>query len=154
MTSEGNMTLERFRGILDIHGGDPDRWPEDIRAEALHFSQKDPQARDALKAATSFDNMMDVWDVPDIPQDFTRRLMAKVGDNTLDFEVHRKNRNSRGVRIFEFSRIAVPAALAASLALGVFLGTTGLTSAIFGDSQNVTVVDLAYLSDTRTEFLP
>lgn len=151
MTSERNMTLERFRGILDIHGGDPARWPDEVRAEALQFSRTDPEGREALKSATSFDNMMDVWGVPEIPEDFTDRLMAGAGDNLLDLEGHRKKRAGR---FGDLSRILVPTALAASLALGVFLGTTGLSATIFGGSQNITVVDLAYLSDTRTEFLP
>lgn len=63
------MTPERFATLLDAYGGDPKRWPEAERADALAYLARTPAARvlvdDALKLDTLIDRLAPAAVAPD-----------------------------------------------------------------------------------------
>jgi hypothetical protein len=53
------MDLQRFTALCEAYGGDPARWPEAERAEAMALAGTDPPAALALTAARTLDATLD-----------------------------------------------------------------------------------------------
>jgi hypothetical protein len=49
------MTLRRFRGLADSYGADLQRWPEDLRAQALTLLDASAEARAIITGARELD---------------------------------------------------------------------------------------------------
>jgi hypothetical protein len=53
------MTLDKFRELAAIWGGDIARWPERLRADAATVARNEPEAAGILAEAASFDRFME-----------------------------------------------------------------------------------------------
>ncbi|WP_020176486.1 hypothetical protein [Methyloferula stellata] len=52
------LTLKQFTAMLDSYGADPQRWPENLRAEAEALLDRSEQARRSLADALALDDAM------------------------------------------------------------------------------------------------
>ncbi|MAM73360.1 hypothetical protein [uncultured Tistrella sp.] len=52
------MDIDSFRALLDAHGGDPARWPETARDDALVLLATEPAARAVLDEARRLDSLI------------------------------------------------------------------------------------------------
>ncbi|WP_372056261.1 hypothetical protein P7L74_11320 [Tistrella mobilis] len=52
------MDIDGFRALLDAHGGDPARWPETARDDALVLLATEPAARAVLDEARRLDSLI------------------------------------------------------------------------------------------------
>jgi hypothetical protein len=52
------LTLKQFTAMLDSYGADPQRWPENLRAEAEAFLDRSEQARRSLADALALDDAL------------------------------------------------------------------------------------------------
>jgi len=98
------MTAERFIQIVEAYGADPARWPETERAAAQAFADAHPQiAADALAAEAALDAML--GEAEAVPSDLLeRRIMKRLPVPAAA------------------PRWQVPAAAAAALLVGAFIG--------------------------------
>lgn len=116
---------ERLQAVLAAYGADPARWPESDRALESLLSTINTEV---LEEARSLDAALARASRPAAPAEAADRLLARV-DETSDVVVPFAR---RGVapprqRTAMRGRLATMTALAASLALGVYLGATGQT---------------------------
>jgi hypothetical protein len=117
-----NAMKQRLQAVLASYGADPARWPVADRAELLpHLAS----AGDALDEARLIDGLLDLTGPPQPQSGFEKRLMARIA-----------MRPPPRARFSLGWQAALP--LAASLALGIYLGAMGeldrlFPSAVTGD---------------------
>ena len=137
---DGQTDIERLRGVLDVYGADPRRWPKLERGALLSFSDRDAAARkmrdeaaalDRVLAAASMHGRSEVTALSD------RILAAATPTAPLPIrsgQIHElaRHRADREVLAIPLQRrvgaISWPAAaaLAASLLLGFYVGVNNL----------------------------
>ena len=98
---------QRLEAVLASYGADPKRWPAAERAQLLPHLEA---AGDPLVEARLIDRLLDLAMAPPLAADLEDRLMARV-------------RTTRAARFPLGWPAALP--LAASLALGIYLGAMG-----------------------------
>lgn len=103
MSAVAQMTLERFKQIVEAYGAEARAWPEDEREAALAFCDTDPQARRLRAEAGALDALLAECSPPTPGRALEDRIMA-------DFRVSRRPSQKRWIGA---------GALAASLVLGV-----------------------------------
>lgn len=116
---------QRMQAVLASYGADPARWPAAERADLLPHLET---AGAALDEARLIDRLLDLAEAPALEAGFEKRLMARI---------------ARPAAPASFPlgwAVALP--LAASLALGVYLGAMGeldslLPQAVTGDVATV-----------------
>jgi len=55
------MKLSRFHRLIETHGADPQRWPAELRADAVALVASSPEARALLATARSLDDALAGW---------------------------------------------------------------------------------------------
>ena len=115
------IVKQRMQAVLASYGADPARWPAGERAELLPHLET---AGVALDEARLIDSLLDLAEAPALSPGFERRLMTRIVKPAASTS-------------FPLGR-AVALPLAASLALGVYLGAMGeldslLPSMVTGD---------------------
>jgi len=130
MTSKGKsggkgagLTRERLAEVLDIHGANPARWPEAERAALEARVRRDAEAARLVAHAKALEQVMAKASPAGMPEGLRERVMAGVlsdgerAARVIPLEAGRV----RAMR--PRSRSVWPAAaLAASLAFGIYLG--------------------------------
>lgn len=56
---QDGMEIERFKTLIEEHGGDPSRWPETVRAPMMRLASQDPIAGRLLAEARALDRLLD-----------------------------------------------------------------------------------------------
>lgn len=120
MTDRGpnKAELDRLRSVLAAYGADPGRWPAGDRALAALL--RDPQLTAIVTDARALDLALARASRPVAPAGAAERLLARtepVPPGIVPFA----RPSLTGVR----GRLTVLTALAASLALGLYLGASG-----------------------------
>lgn len=113
--------LKRLQEVLDIHGAEPRRWPQAER-EALHaLVARDPAARKAVAEAAALDRLLAKAPPADAARiaDLSQRILAATAPSPV------MRTGAHPVPRTPVRRWAVPAALAASLMLGIVVGSAG-----------------------------
>ncbi|GEM_PF-1411678 len=127
------MEISAFRRLLDVHGSDMARWPEEARVQAQALLLSDARARRLLAEARALEDLLRA-DAPPPEGDLAQRIMARVmaGDAVQqggEMTQGRQPVSVRRVRDHRRRRMMTPwwaaAPLAASLLLGVWLGLSG-----------------------------
>jgi hypothetical protein len=141
--TNSEAALKRIAELASAYGADPSRWPEADRALLRDAALARP---DLLAEAQEVDAVLGQASAPPSAASGRERLLAQIAReaspaNVIDLGLHRRSRRS-----FAWP---VAAALAASLALGVYLGTLDGANAVFspGISADDDPVDLAGLGD-------
>lgn len=71
------MDLARFTDLVERHGGDPARWPEDRRAEALAFLATDEAARALVEADLELGRRLTADAPPRAPAGLLDRILDR-----------------------------------------------------------------------------
>ena len=124
-----NAARDRLLTVLAAYGADPARWPEGDRELATWLAASDPALSTPVKDARTFDSALARASRPVAPVGAAERLIARIDGvpgNVTTFD--RRGKARPPVRRAALpGRLAVLTALAASLALGLYLGATGQT---------------------------
>lgn len=121
------MVKQRLEAVLASYGADPARWPAGERAQLLPHLEA---ASEALEEARLIDRLLDLAPAPVLDARPESRLMARIGRRAA-------------VARFPFGwTAALP--LAASLALGVYLGAMGALDSLL---PSAITDDVAAVSD-------
>jgi hypothetical protein len=151
--SEG-MTLAEFERLLDVYGGARTRWPAEARAAAAQLVARDAKARRLLVEAEALDRLLERAPLPSLAIEaaLAERIVAAA------------QRSPRIVRTAPGSAVVVPmvaekavprepavpwkrqlfgadvraaAVLAASLAVGVFIGMSNVPQSVVPELASV-----------------
>ena len=79
----------RYREVLDCYGGDPARWPADVRAELLEFEARNQSVEALRREAQALDSMLDAYRPPvfDQSEAIMAALPSSLGERQLDWFV-------------------------------------------------------------------
>jgi hypothetical protein len=114
---------DRLHAVLAAYGTDPARWPEADRE--LAASLPDPVLAAALEDARTLDSALSRASRPVAPAGAAERLAARVDDVSTVVPFARRPQAPHTRRAALPGRLAAMVALAASLALGIYLGASG-----------------------------
>jgi hypothetical protein len=136
-------TLKRIAELASAYGADSSRWPEPERSLLDEAAGARP---DLLAEAQEVDAVLSRASAPPSGSSGRERLLAQIAREASPANVVDLRSRSRQPRSFAWP---VAAALAASLALGVYLGTLDGANAVFspGIAADDDPVDLAGLGD-------
>lgn len=141
---ENSEQLQRLDEVLAVYGANPDRWPESERDALERFAHSDAEAARLLKEAVALEKVMSHAPAGGAEQALKDRIVAAaVADG------------SREARVVPMTAAARPrrglgrqgtwwqvAAMAASFAVGVYLGVAGLSGNAFEPALNFAASDL------------
>ena len=162
-TTSNTMTIAEFERLLDVYGSDRTRWPVEARAGAGHLVGRDRAARRLLAEAEALDRALEQAPLPTLAQEAamaerivaaarrTPRIVAvakaglaptaaPAGDNVVQLPTSRGHRQQWLTAKTAFGGVA--GALAASLALGVFLGLSSLSQGVLPAVEQMTGIPL------------
>ena len=116
-TTNTGITLERFEDLLDRHGSELARWPDDAGIAAQSLLPASPEARALHAQAAALEQRLAGFHAPDLSSELRCRLLD-------DFNGRRTQRAWLALLWLQLggARIAVPA-LAAALMLGLAIGS-------------------------------
>ncbi|MFV0369956.1 MAG: hypothetical protein ACK5KM_16015 [Hyphomicrobiaceae bacterium] len=161
MTKQMRVEIERLQHLVDVYGGDPERWPTDERAQMLGFASTDQEAAALVAQARALDSVLDKAPLMDearlisLSQQIVATAMKEgrwVGEGGTAEDVgktalaaggdrHRRQRQSVSRSLpalpsgwFSGLRrgpVASLGMLAASFAIGIIAGTTVMSNSEF-----------------------
>jgi len=129
---------ERLAGLLDAYGADVHRWPPGER-DGHAMALADAGLEETVAGARGLDRLLDLASIPVPPAGAAARTIALAtpearAGNVSDLAGHA--RRGRVLRApFALPALSAGSALAASLLLGLYLGTTGLTEKLLPDQS-------------------
>ncbi len=158
------MSLERLRGILDAYGANRHRWPEDERDLAEALIERNPLAQKMLESASDMDSMLDALSGYEASADLKESILSSARQAipalASDVRDQSATRGRAGQPVWGRLNSLIDAGkdllrlddlgykpasvLAASLVLGVLLGTfsTGSSDFIETDQESWAMADL------------
>lgn len=162
MTSTSNtMTIADFERLLDVYGSDRTRWPVEARAGAGQLVARDKAARRLLAEAEALDRTLERAPLPSLAEEAAladrilaaaRRTPRMVPAVRADSAVRARPAIDNVVRLpglrerpHWLTRTAFGSAagmLAASLALGVFIGLSSLSQGMLPALEDMTGIAL------------
>jgi hypothetical protein len=116
---------DRLQEVLAAYGADPARWPDADRELAAWLP--DPVLAATLEDARTLDSAMSRASQPVAPAEAAERLAAMVDDVSTVVPFAQRPQAPHTRRAGLPGRLAALTALAASLALGIYLGASGQT---------------------------
>jgi len=72
----GEMTPQDFEDLLDRHGVDLARWPEDVRTDAQALAERSDQARAALRDAKALSSVLEQAPAGEVHSALAARILA------------------------------------------------------------------------------
>ncbi|MGH6814960.1 MAG: hypothetical protein ACREC6_04590 [Hyphomicrobiaceae bacterium] len=113
------MSIERLRHVLDVCGADEARWPTHLRAPLRRLIEQNARARTLFRESKALDRLLAQAPPPSRAgeRELTERIVAAVARSS--------GRRARPAHraVWRPGLWAASAALAASLLLGIFVGT-------------------------------
>jgi hypothetical protein len=159
MTNSANaaMSYADLERLLDVYGADRTRWPVEARANAGHLVARDGAARRLLAEAEALDRVLERAPLPSLVSEaaLAERIVAAARRTPRMVRILERpaspTASSRGSNIIRWP-LAKPgwrplagsafggaaSLLAASLALGVFIGLTSLPQRVVPALQDMT----------------
>ncbi len=155
MEKDTKKDLARLSDLLDIYGPDAKRWPEAGRDELQSLLQSHPEGRRMLREAQALAQVMDA--APSMTASTNLKagiVAAAVGSKDREARVvpiasGRKRRGSTA-NTQNLGRLWPAAALAASFAVGLYLGVSGIGGQTFDDAIQFAALS-STVSDTDTD---
>jgi len=125
-----NQAQARLAALLEAYGADPGRWPAADRAAHAH-ALADPALGPLVKDARALDMLLERASAPSPRAGAISALLAEVaadrGENVVSLGEARRRATRRPL-----SSLPALSALAASLAIGLYLGASGVTANLPG----------------------
>src|SRR6185312_10617773 len=115
--SNTTMTIADFERLLDVYGSDRTRWPVEARASAGQLVARDKAARRLLAEAEALDRALERAPLPSLAEE-----SAGLAERAIDNVVRLPSLRTRTRWLTPTGFGGAAGMLAASLALGVFLG--------------------------------
>ena len=139
MNSTKSVDLKRLAEVLDIYGADAHRWPKTQRDELSALCRRNVQAATLLKEAKRLDEVLALAPRGQCATQLQARIAAHAAPGKSDFPelkiipagVEKKARPSRKSYSIAWPLVG---ALAASFAIGIFLGASGLSDGVLEDA--------------------
>lgn len=145
MTRKKKINRDSFESVLERFGANPSRWPEQERAAYLALIERDSKARAMMAEYAGFDRLLDGYQGEAVAgarsrsENLADRIMADVqahvnpgsrtvGDDHGQTKIVRRT-SSRPVWLGLQGNFAAASALAASLVLGIAMGSSGVLDA-------------------------
>ncbi|MGX1196880.1 hypothetical protein [Parvibaculum sp. MBR-TMA-1.3b-4.2] len=161
MMNAGPMTLERLDELLSAYGADEAGWPAGERQAARDLIAASAEARQLLEDARALDTLLNAAPVEEPSAELVERLMA-ARPREVSKELPQARREAgrakkggglRGIAaaLWPYGSSAFPAgALAASLVLGIALGTsTGISPIATNGGATTTAAATADSTDDQ-----
>jgi hypothetical protein len=155
--------------LLDVYGSDRTRWPVEARASAGQLVARDKAARRLLAEAEALDRTLERAPLPSLAEEtaLADRILAAarrsprmvpvvradapgVARRAIDNVVRLHNLRPRPRWMTPAGLGSAAGMLAASLALGVFLGLSNLSQGVLPALEDMTGITLATGTSTRT----
>ena len=130
-----NSKLDRLRNVLASYGSDPLRWPDADRIDLAGLLESE-HIQAELQSARELDLILSGAAAPETPagaQDRLARLTAETPQREAEEPA------GPFVQTFGVGRFATVSTLAASLFIGIYIGTLGSLDAILVNDAEVTV---------------
>jgi hypothetical protein len=156
--SNNGMTIADFAHLLDVYGSDRTRWPVEARACAGQLVARDRAARRLLAEAEALDKTLERAPLPSLAAEaaLADRIIATArrsprmvpasnttaGGPRFPSNVVRLPRLPARPRWMPTGVAGAAGMLAASLALGVFLGVSNLTQGVVPVLEDMTGISL------------
>jgi hypothetical protein len=123
---------ERLKQVLDAYGADPQCWPAEDRA-ALAGLRDDPGCARLFEEARALDRLLGTATGPEQPVGAHDRLLDLIAQTPQNRPVETPG---PFVRTFGVGRFATMSTLAASLAIGFYVGSLGsLDTMLINDAE-------------------
>jgi hypothetical protein len=155
------MTIADFERLLDVYGSDRTRWPVEARASAGQLVARDKAARRLLAEAEALDRTLERAPLPSLAEEaaLADRILAAARRSPRMVPIVRADTASMARRAIDnvvqlpglrtrprwLSRTAFGGAagmLAASLALGIFIGLSSLSQGMLPALEDMTGITL------------
>jgi hypothetical protein len=157
--SNNGMTIAEFAHLLDVYGSDRTRWPVEARACAGQLVARDKAARRLLAEAEALDKTLERAPLPSLaaeaalaeriiatarrsPRMVPASNMAAAGRPRDPSNVVRMPGPPARSRWLPTGLASAAGMLAASLALGVFLGVSNLSQGVVPVLEDMTGISL------------
>lgn len=135
------MNLERFESLLDTHGADPERWPDQARDAAMGLLAQSSDAQAALAAAQRLDAML----VSGLAEHASANLHYRISAAATLTRTAQPDRAGWFSFLAEPWRIGAATAAAASIALGMVVGLQTSVATVL-DEETAPTMELAALA--------
>lgn len=76
--SDAEMSIEQFTDLLDHHGPDIMKWPQEHRENALDLALRTQSARDMINFDANLIRLIKASPAPKAPTGLTARIMKKI----------------------------------------------------------------------------
>ncbi len=157
--SNNGMTIADFAHLLDVYGSDRTRWPVEARAGAGQLVARDKAARRLLAEAEALDKTLERAPLPSLaaeaaladriittarrsPRMVPASNMTAAGGPRVASNVVRLPSLTAHPRWLPTGLASAAGMLAASLALGVFLGVSNLSQGVVPVLEDMTGISL------------
>ncbi len=151
MTRNPDGTLQRLNTVLEVYGAQSLSWPDEERDVLLKLIRDNIQADQMYREAKALEHVLDHSRVSTDISSLQSKIMAKVSEqssesNVADFSSHQKKKPSGGGSYSVFLQNV--SLLAASLIIGIYIGTTDSVSTFypFGHIDTANLVNLVPVS--------
>jgi len=137
------MTRDELRIVLDVHGGDPGRWPPDARGPAERLIAADAGARADLAAARRLDAMLSRFASPAAEDERSAARVLSKFNGPLPRQKQPFWRIPAALLDWQFAP-AWPrlAALAGCALIGFSIGIAGIDRSFAGPEAQITSRDI------------
>ena len=156
--SNNGMMIADFARLLDVYGSDRTRWPVEARASAGQLVARDKAARRLLAEAEALDKTLERAPLPSLaaeaaladriiatarrsPRMVPASNMTAAAPSVADNVVRLASRPTRP-RWLPTGLASAAGMLAASLALGVFLGVSNLSQGVVPVLEDMTGISI------------
>ena len=159
--SNNTMTTADFERLLDVYGSDRTRWPVEARASAGQLVARDKAARRLLAEAEALDRTLERAPLPSLAEEaaLADRILAaahrsprmvpvvqadaaRMARRAIDNVVRLPGLRARPRWMTPTTLSSAAGTLAASLALGVFLGLSSLSQGVLPALEDMTGIAL------------
>lgn len=142
MSNEVKINTATLEEVLDAYGSDRSRWPGSKRHQLEKFIEKDDAAQRLVREAEALERVMSASPPAVATDDLKARIMASVTNDperaatVIPITATASGRSSTGGAM-NVRTYWPAAALAASFAIGLYLGIAGLGSQAFDGAIQV-----------------
>ena len=151
----GQATRKRLRDVLDRYGADPRRWPDDEREGLRALAKSDSVMARELDDTLAFDRLLDLAPAGAPSGALKDRIVAAAHEDKrpAKLAVSDRPRRERSARAANPVQTITPrrqpiwpaaALMAASLAIGIYLGASGVTTPYWPGTQIAAAEDDAF----------